>query len=397
MSSRKRVLFVSPHLPSPPSWGFGMRVYQLVRQVAASHDVTFLSYQHEDQSLDAGDLGRLCEDVQLVPRSYRSTQRRRGRQVLSLLGGAPFHSRELFTPRLQTAIDRCLDRGFDVVQVESSPMMCFRYAGSAALVLDEHNVESEILQRMRGGEKAAARKLFNGREADKYRRFETAAWRRADGVALTSHREVGELTARSGGTPVAVVPNGVDPDFFSPTTTPRGATEVVFNGLLTYRPNLDAVRFFLGEVLPRVHRTHPGVRFTVVGSGAESDLAQLRAQGAHVTGFVPDIRPYLAAAGCVVVPIRMGGGTRLKVVEALSAGAPMVSTSLGCEGIDVTPEEHLLVADDAAAMAAAVVRLLDDAALGTRLARAGRELAVDRYSWQRCAEPLLELYDRVGR
>ncbi len=396
MSERKRVLFVSPHLPSPPSWGFGMRVYQLVRQVARHHDVTFLSYQHDDQHVSAGDLGEVCSDLVLVPRSYRTTQVRRGRQVVSLLGRGPFHGRELFTRRMQDTIDRCLRQPFDVVQVESSPMMSFRYRTSGAVVLDEHNVESEILQRMQEGEHAAMRKVFNGREAGKYRTFETRAWESVAGVAVTSAREQVELARRAPGTAVAVVPNGVDPEFFVPTTTARTASTLVFNGLLTYRPNLDAVRFFLTQVLPLVQRTHPDASFTIVGSGPEADLAGLRAQGATVTGFVPDIRPYLAAAACVVVPIRMGGGTRLKVVEALSAGAPMVSTSLGCEGIDVRPGEHLLVADDAPAMAAEVVRLLDDPALGRRLAEAGRRLAVERYSWEVCADPLLELYERVG-
>ena len=392
--SRGRVLFVAGNLPSPPSWGAGMRIYQLLRQVAATCDVTLLCHQMPWQSVAESDLGDLCEQITALTRERSGDVRRRFDQASGLLSRLPFQARELWSAPMQEHLTRSIaDGGFDVVHVESSAMMPFDF-GRATVVLDEHNIESELLERMQDGESSTARRAFNRLEAAKYRAFERRAWTGVAGVAVTSAREVVEVHRRAPATPTAVVPNGVDPDVFSPG--PAAPTSgIVFNGLLSYRPNLDGIRFFLTEVAPLVRRSHPGVEITVVGSGTDAEIAQLRALGATVTGFVPDVRPYLRQAACVVVPIRMGGGTRLKVVEALSLAKPVVSTSLGCEGIRVRPDEHLLVADRPADLAAAVARVLDDAALRERLGRAGRQLAVEHYSWQRCAEPLLELYEQV--
>ena len=206
------------------------------------------------------------------------------------------------------------------------------------------------------------------------------------------------MQRRAPGVPTAVVPNGVDPDFFAPADVPAAdQAGIVFNGILSYRPNVDAVEHFLADVLPLVRRRRPDVSFTVVGRGPDEVLQRFTELGAVVTGFVTDLRPVLAHAACVVVPIRMGGGTRLKIVEALSMGLGIVSTPAGAEGIAVRAEEHLLLSQTADDMAADVLRLLDDPALRSRLGRAGRRLVVDTYSWERCAAPLDDLYGQVVR
>ena len=170
---------------------------------------------------------------------------------------------------------------------------------------------------------------------------------------------------------------------------------IVFTGLLSYRPNLDAARHLVDDILPRIRERHRSVTLTIVGSGRDADLDALRRPGVTVTGWVTDVRPYLRRASVVVAPLRIGAGTRLKVVEGLAMAKPMVSTTVGCEGIDVRSGEHLLVADAPDDFADAVVLLLRDRALGDRLGTAGHRLARDHYSWEGAAGQLAELYDRL--
>jgi polysaccharide biosynthesis protein PslH len=399
---RLRVLVVSPDLPYPPSWGFGMRVYQLLRALARQNEVTLLCYVRPDLAHHAGPLREICAEVRLVPREPGSDLRRRAGQVRSLLSATPYHAGGLRTAPMQAALDECLrSTPFDVVQLESSQLASLRYRTGAALVIDEHNVESELLRRM-AGEQHRARGAFNRIEAAKYRRLEQRAWSGSDACVLTSEREEGLVRQRMPGARTAVVPNGVDPDHFCLAAAFPGQPEpvepdtLVFTGVLTYRPNVEGIRYFIDQVLPRIRQARPQVRLTVVGYGTPKDLAELAAPGVTVTGWVDDVRPYLARAAGVVVPIRMGGGTRLKVLEALSMARPVVSTAVGCEGIAVEHGRHLLVADGPADFAAAACTVLADAELGSRLGRAGRDLVVDRYSWQRAGQVLCDLYRQLA-
>jgi glycosyltransferase involved in cell wall biosynthesis len=167
-------------------------------------------------------------------------------------------------------------------------------------------------------------------------------------------------------------------------------------GTLKYRPNVDAVTFLLDDVVPEVRRCCPDAVLTIVGDGEDADLERFRRPGVVVTGRVPDVRPYLAGAAVTVVPVRIGGGTRLKVVEALAMRKAVVSTTLGCEGLAVRSGEHVALADDAESFAAAITRLLGDPQERSRLGLAGRSLVVERYSWAHACKRLEELYDSIG-
>jgi glycosyltransferase involved in cell wall biosynthesis len=191
---------------------------------------------------------------------------------------------------------------------------------------------------------------------------------------------------------VAVVPNAVDLDYFTPSGDDIVPGSILFTGLLSYRPNLDAILFFLDEVLPLVRARCPEAVLTVVGHGEHRDLERIRRPGVVVTGRVPDVRPYLDAAAVVAVPLRMGGGTRLKVVEAMAMGKAIVSTSLGCEGINVRDGEHLVVADTPAVLAEAIAALLLDGTRGAELGRRARQLAEEQYSWNVAGAALEQLF-----
>jgi glycosyltransferase involved in cell wall biosynthesis len=261
--------------------------------------------------------------------------------------------------------------------------------------VDEHNIESQLLRRMGEGERSLLRRGFNRWEHRRYRRFERSHWACADGCLVTSSREEPVIRDAAPDTPTMVVPNGVDLDYFAPDGRAVSPRTVVFNGVFDYRPNLDAAHWLVEEVWPLVTVRCPDAVLTLVGRGCEADFRRLVRPGVVITGEVPDVRPHLAGAAATAVPVRIGGGTRLKVVEGLAMAKPMVTTSLGCEGIAVRAGEHLLIAEDPSAFAAAILRLFADPALGARLGEAGRRLAEREYSWASAGERMEALYREV--
>jgi glycosyltransferase involved in cell wall biosynthesis len=296
---------------------------------------------------------------------------------------------------MQNALDELLADGvFDLVQVESSLMSGLDLRHATVTILDEHNIEYELLERTMHVERALPRKAFNLIEFLKVRQTERRAWKRYDGLVVTSQRERSEVNSAEPRKPVATVPNGVDLVRFAPRPT-ASTSGLVYTGLMGYRPNIDAVTHFVREILPLIHHTRPEVTFTIVGWGSTHEVHALAGPRVIVTEGVPDVRPYLSNAEVVVAPIRIGGGTRLKILEALGMARPLVSTSLACEGLDVTAGDHLLVGDDPSQFAHAVLRLLQDRPLADRLGRAGRRLMELRYGWDASAAQLEALHERV--
>jgi sugar transferase (PEP-CTERM/EpsH1 system associated) len=392
---RRRILVVTPFLPSP--WfGFGTRVFQLVNHLASRHDLTVVSFAKAEEMKDVDALRDVCRTVRTVPVRAVDATVRRVDQFRSLLSATPFHVQERWSPEMQRAIDDLMRKdGFDIVQLEGAQVCLYGVPSGVAVVLDEHNIEYEVLQRMSKGERTALRRLFSGVEYRKFRRVEQRAWQRVDAVSVTSDREVPVVRQHAPRAAIGVVPNGVDLQYFWPGGEECVSNSVVFVGTLDYRPNVDGVEFLLQHVLPILREIQPGVRVTVVGAGPESTLRTFRRAGIEVTGRVSDVRPYLAKAAVAVVPLRIGGGTRLKVIEALAMGKAVVSTTLGCEGLDVRHGEHVLLADSANAFAASVARLLADHTEARRLGSAGRALVVDRYSWTHSGQQLEALYDAI--
>jgi sugar transferase (PEP-CTERM/EpsH1 system associated) len=391
-----RILIVSPHMPSPPTWGFAIRIHQMVRWLAVRDEVTVLCFLREGQAEHAADLRLLGARVHTVPAPVTRTLSKRAAQLASVASRSSYASRMLYAPAMQSAMTELVaQQRFDVVQIESSHMSCYAVGAVPALVLDEHNLESEVFQRMCRAERSLPRRLFNGLEYRKVRREELRCWRRFDGCILTSERESTTVHQRVPSVTTAVVPNGVDLEYFHPSPQPAIPDSLVFTGLMRYRPNLDAVQYFVREVLPLLQRVRPGVRLTVVGSDVPAELARLAGPSVVITGRVPDVRPYLAAAAAVVVPLRMGGGTRLKVLEALAMGRAVVSTSIGCEGLRTEDGVHLLTADDPRSLAERILLVLSTPSLAEELGRRGRLLVEASYGWEMVVDGLRDFHQRV--
>ncbi len=255
-------------------------------------------------------------------------------------------------------------------------------------VLFEHNVESRIWERHAALAPDPLRRGYFRLQARRMARCEARFCRQAAHVVAVSSSDAGELRRRFGVERVSEIPTGVDTEYFAPPDRTRADWDLVFIGAMDWLPNVDGVRWFTSEVLPLIRSRRPGV--TVAFAGRNPDPSVLEAARRdpllHVTGTVPDIRPYLWNSLVSIVPLRIGGGTRLKIYEAMAAGVPVVSTSIGAEGLSVTTGSDILLADDPGSFAASCLALLDSADRRTAQATRAREGVCSNFSWRKVAE-----------
>jgi glycosyltransferase involved in cell wall biosynthesis len=256
------------------------------------------------------------------------------------------------------------------------------------MVLFQHNVEAAIWERHAQVASHPVKRLYMREQWRRMRAFEGRECRRFDKVVAVSREDCGVLERTYGLRDVEEVPTGVDTDFFRPGTIhARNRNEIVFTGSMDWLPNEDAVAWFAEAILPRIRAEVPDARFTIVGrtpSQPVLDLARTHTD-ITVTGSVPDVRPYMERAAAFVIPLRVAGGTRLKVYEAMGMEIPIVSTTIGIEGLPVRHDAELLVADEPEAFAAAVVRLLREPALGDRLATNAATRVRAEFGWREVA------------
>ena len=404
---RLNILCVSQMPASPPRCGAQARVHGLMTQLARRHDLTAAMMVGDE--FDAEECRRAmqayCREVVMLPNpDGREGLTKRLLQLQSLASTRSFE-RLLFTlPALQQALDRLLRaQRFDVVNLEFSFLghSDLRQAPPGenlpALVVDSHNIDYDLARQHARDGSSLVRRLYAEANWRKLRREELATYRDADGVYLCSAADERRLLDQVPGVRTAVIPNAADVEYHQPRPTdpaPDGRT-VVFFGLLSYVPNVDGVNHFVKDIWPRIAEAHPEARCKIIGGRPPPSLLALAGPEFELTGFVPDLRPHLAAAAVVVVPLRLGGGTRLKIIEAMAMGKAIVSTTLGAEGIEAVPGRDLLVADEPAAFADAVHRLLAEPGLAARIGRWARRLAVDRYGWSEAARALEGFYRRI--
>lgn len=392
---RLRFLFLSQWLPSPATFGAQRRVEGLLVALARSHSVSCVAMASPDADVAAAEraMRAYCETVVLVQGRADRGAPKRLLQLRSLASLRSFERHQLAVPGVQRALDRLLRRTrHDVVVVEAPHLMVHpvRLAPPGepppAVVLDEHNVEYDLARQSRDASGSVGRRLYHAVNWRKIRREERSAWKAADGVAFTSEDDAARARAAYPAIRARVVPNAVDVDAFVPRAAPpAGRPTVAFFGTLDYFPNQDGMLHFLREIWPILSRRNPEVRLEVVGPRPSPEVLAYRGPRVDVLGLVDDVRPHLAAADVVVVPLRVGGGTRFKVLEAMAMGRPVVSTRLGAEGIAAEPGRHLLLEDAPEAFAEAVAAVLADGALARRLGEAGRRLVEERYSWRAAA------------
>jgi glycosyltransferase involved in cell wall biosynthesis len=379
-------------------------MHGLLRELARRHDITALTLVDpgDDAGMRRRALAEFCREVVVVPNPNQSSRRaKRLLQFRSLASSASFERILCAVPALQAEIDRVSAASeFDVVNVEFPYLGGYRLrvprSGSPppVVALDAHDIAHEIVRQVARGGEGTGRRLYASINWRKLRRDELAAFAAADGVYACSAADEERIRRDLPGAVTTVIPNGADVEHYQPRRTdpPPDGRSVVFFGLLSTYPNTDGALFLLREIWPRIAAARPDARCRIIGAHPPESVRAMAGPRVEVTGVVPDLRPHLAEAAAIVVPLRLGSGTRLKIVEGMAMSKAIVTTSLGAEGLDVVPGRDLLVADDPAAFADAVVRLLDDPGLAGRIGIAGRKLAVGRYSWAAAAVRLEDFY-----
>jgi sugar transferase (PEP-CTERM/EpsH1 system associated) len=408
--STRSILVLTPQFPYPPHQGTTMRNYNLIAGLAQRHEIHLLSFG--DPTASRGTpLDDLCRSVQVVRPPQRTMRQRVAGLAFSRL---PDMAQRLPSAQFRDALAATLEHlGLDVVEVEGIELAQYLFQAAASrrarerpwLVFDDHNAEYVLQQRAFETDVRLPRRWVAGAYSfvqwQRLRSYERRACLAADRVVVVSETDAEALRRLVPGLEPAVVPNGVDMAFYTAEVPSLDADEgphardVVFTGKMDFRPNVDAVLWFSREVLPRIRGKSADTRFWVVGKDPHPRLAALAGESSvEITGWVEDVRPYIAAAGVYVIPLRIGGGTRLKVLEAMAMGKAIVSTALGCEGFDLIPGQELAVAGEPAEFAAAVLALLRDPERRQRLGRAARRFAGSRYDWRMIVPRLERVYER---
>ena len=393
-----RILFLSRWFPSPPSNGSKLRVLKLLGGLAQRHDVTLLAFADEPGAdPDAPELRSLCREVVAVPwRSYDSSS---AKARLGLLSPAPRSLVDTYSTEMARCIRARLAAGsYDLVIASQLGAAIYvdSFAGRPA-VFEE--VEVGGLRDRYARATTLRQRLRSGLTWAKHRRYLAGLLRAYRGCTVVSERERDLLSGVASAAPIAVIPNCVDlsdyaTDDADEADAPRPGT-LVFSGSFRYHANHQAMSWFTKEVFPLVRAACPDARLTITGDPAGETLADL--DNVTIAGFLDDVRPTVRRSWLSVAPILEGGGTRLKILEAMALRSPVVATTKGAEGLDARSGEHLLIADTPAEFAAAVVRVLRSPELRRALADNAYELVRARYDWAAVMPRFLDLVERVGR
>jgi glycosyltransferase involved in cell wall biosynthesis len=392
------VLWLAPYPFAPAIHGGRIRLANLVRQtVDHGHRVEVWNVSEEDWDAGAVPDGVI---VRWLPARRRDGWRAK---LAALASPLPEEAWRAAHPSVAQALDTVAQGAFDVAIVEQAHLGAHadRLGQlSIPLVLDAQNIESLLTRQLARGAARAAHRARLAADAAKYARLERRLFASAAMVAVTSEQDAARARAMAPGAHVEVHRSGVDLEFFEWTDHSSAAgARMVMTGTLGYPPNLDAALWTHDAVLPAIRAAVPGATVSLVGHSAPDQLRRLHAPSAGFTvvGQVPDVRPYLADADTFLMPLRAGSGTRLKAVEALAAGIPIVSTALGVEGLGLVERGLVLLAERPDEFAAAVARLVSDEELRRRLSLEGRAYVEREFDWRRIGDGWVAALERVAR
>ncbi len=393
-----KILHITPYSPVPPIFGAALRMYHIIRGLAQYHEVTLLTLGTEEDLHELrSTFGASLKSIHIVRPNPLFHKHAMVRLVTAFARNESVYTQFTSGTNVQAVLDRLYDNcKFDFTIIEFPHMAKFRLGKGTISVLDEHNVEYSNFERMYKRLKSPIRKLLYRREHHKTYREELMACRNTDAIFTTSSNDCSILDREVPEIPKFVIPNGVDTAFFAPSRVEPEPYSMVFTGTMDYLPNQDGMIYFLDEIFPLIKRVIPESKVFIVGKNPPQSIKRRAGRNVIVTGYVDDVRPFTWKASVYIVPLRMGSGTRLKILEGLAMKKAIVTTTIGCEGIEVTNGNELIIADDPASFAGEVVELLLNRGKATNLGERGYELVRKRYDWSIVTEQmnhaLLSLY-----
>jgi glycosyltransferase involved in cell wall biosynthesis len=408
-----RILWASHIIPYPPKSGVHLRSYNLLRGVAARHDVDLLAFIQEPwldvfypsrrEGLEecARELGKLCRSVRFLP--IDSLKRPGGKlrtAVEGLVCPTCYTIRWLQSSQAHAAFAEAAQRAsYSLVHFDTIGLAPFRahFPGTPAS-LGHHNIESHMLSRRGENENNFVKRMYYRMEGARVRRYESQVARDFDLHITCSELDCARLRAVAPSVHAVAVPNGVDAEYFQPAHSDSTVPSLIFVGSLNWYPNVDAVLFLLREVWPLAKARQPDLQLDIVGSAPPQSVLSLAAglKNVRVHGFVDDVRPLMDAATLYVCPIRDGGGTKLKLLDAFAMQKCVIAHPVACEGIAVSPGVNVQLADSADAFVEAIAHLLSDPAGRLAMGRAARSLVVEQYAFSQIGRQLCDLFESTA-
>lgn len=399
MDGKPNVLMLTPYLPYPPVSGGRTRTYNLVKWLARDFNITIVCFARpEEKSYDLAPMRELCELIVIDRPSSPGVAKA---ALMTLTSFRPITMRLYSSPAFRKTVAALLkDRSYAVIHVESFYMLQnLPHHPPVPILLAEPAIEYIAWRRHARVAQPAYQRPGIALEALKMRVFEPQAWGEATLVGVMSDVDARIVKQATPGVATTLTPNGVDVEYFRPGDNQREAASAVFMGDYKYFPNTDAVLYFVAEIMPRIRAQRPDFTLTLIGKDPTPELVALGndpQSGVHVAGLVDDTRPYLTHATLFVCPLRSGSGTRFKLLEALACGCPVVTTSLGCEGLGPTDGRHMLLADTPEKFAETVLKLVEQPADAARIGRHGRKWVAERHAWSRSAALVGDAYLRLA-
>ena len=389
-----KILWLNAGLLLPLDKGGKLRTWHVMRHLARRHDITYLSFEDATQTpADRDGMREVCSRLETVPRrdAAKGTWRFYADAAGYIVDRVPYAVAKYRSAAYRAQVEQLLARErFDLIVCDFlPPVVNLPERLSCPSIVFTHNVEAEIWRRHAEQATNPLSKYLLTQQWTRMLAFEAEALSRFDLVLAVSEadsRTFARLYPASLKAPVHVVQTGVETDYFTPAAAAPAPAHMVFTGSMDWLPNEDGMTYFCREILPKIREREPQATLSIIGRSPTPAVARLaEIPGVEVTGRVDDVRPHIAAGAVYVVPLRIGGGTRLKIFEAMSMSKAVVSTTIGAEGLPVTNGRDIEIADDPARFAEAVVRLMRDPEARRAIESAARRLVVERYDWSAVA------------
>ncbi len=391
-----RILFLSRWFPYPPDNGSKKRCFNLIKILASKYEIDLISFTSEPISAEQlKGLEPYCQSVQTV--QFKDYNPRSLRARLGYLSNRPRFIYDTYRKEFrETAQAACQKTSYDLViasQVDMTPYT--KDIGKAKVLIDE--VELTIYQEERKKQTNFLRKLRANLTWWKHARYVDSVIQRADGLSVVSENEKENLSQLNhSNCQIQVIPNGIEMDFYQGDWGAPEADTLIYAGALSYFANLDAMQYFIAEVLPIIKKSRPAVKLMITGRLSETLRSKLPDDpNVEFTGYLEDVRPHIGRAWMSVIPLRIGGGTRLKILEALAMGTPVVSTSKGAEGLELEAGRDLLIRDSPQAFAEGVVEILENRDLRDQLGKNGQSTTGSLYDWTLIGSRFLDFVDDI--
>lgn len=399
-----KILWISQSVPYPPKTGVLQRNYNLIREVSRYADIYLVAILQEDVlpgSYDIksakNELGKLCRDLKIVKlKTESSTVLFFYTALKSLFTEKPLSVNWTSSRTLRETIQKSIqENDFDIVHFDTISVADYRkeITGSST-ILNHHNIESHLLERRTQYENNLLKRFYYSLEAKKLEKYEKKVCDKFDVNFTVSKLDGERLLNIAPNARYEVIANGVDTEYFDADRIEVIPKSVIMVSGMNWFPNRDAVLYMCDKIWPLLKSTVPEATWTIVGASPPKKIRELARNDNNVvvTDFVDDVRPYMKKAETYLCPMRDGGGTRLKILDALSMGMPIVATTMACEGIDVEPERHVLIANSPEEFIKQIVRVQNDESLRSKLSSEARKFVEEKFSWSVIGKKLSDIY-----